>query len=140
MNRNSRIAIWLQEHFSFFQPEPLFGNLLGFLEGTMRETVLSALSTDGSVSVMIVSNAGNLLYSRTKGKVGKCIIEQVEFVPRTGKGLSFTFVDNDLTVLRSNGSDPRYSPQISLTEQAELSAFMETLRQKTEEFLKTAHT
>lgn len=141
MNSNNRLAVWLHEHFSFFKPEPLVKDLLRFLEGEMSETVLSALSTDGSLRVTVDSKSGKLLYDKIKSNrrdchKQRCVIEQVEFIPHEGKGFSFTVVDNEITIVRRNGSNPEYSPKIPPKEMAEISVFINQLRLKTEEFLR----
>ncbi len=131
---NNRVAVWLQEHFAFFKSEPLFKDIMRFLEGNIRETILSALSNDGSFSIVVESNFGGVSYDKTRGKVGKSVIEQVKFMPRNGSGFAFTVVDNELSILRYNGSDPQYSPKVTTKEQQELSEFMTELRKKTERF------
>ncbi|TSC85173.1 MAG: hypothetical protein G01um101417_40 [Parcubacteria group bacterium Gr01-1014_17] len=135
---NSRIALWLQEHFSFFKPEPFFKDLLRFLDGNMREGVCSTLSNDGSFGVIIENALGTLSYDREKGKAGKkIVVEEIEFIPRVRNegGFSFTLVNSDISILRRNGQNPEYSPKISAREIAEISVFMNSLRLKTEKFL-----
>lgn len=129
---NSRVAVWLQEHFSFFTQEPLFKDLLRLLEGKMRERG-QHISRD--MGVVIDNEFGTILYDKLT-KVGRCIIEQVEFIPCRGKGFAFTVVDNELSIVRRNGSDPEYSPKMCPKEMAEISVFVNQLRLKTEEFLK----
>ncbi|MDP3661656.1 MAG: hypothetical protein Q8R17_02300 [bacterium] len=134
---NSRVAVWLHEHFTFFKPEPLVKDLTRFLQGKMQETVLSTLSNDGSVRIVVESNSGTMSYSKMRGKFGKCSIEEIEFIPNEMSGFAFTVVDNELSILRHNGDDPKHHPHITVAEQQEFSEFMAELRQKTEEFLKT---
>lgn len=134
---NSRVTVWLQEFFTFFKPETLFIDIMRFLQGRMHETVLSALSNDGSFCIVVESDLGKILYDKKSVKIGKNVIEQVEFIPRCGNGFSFTLVDNELSIVRRNGSDPEYSPKISEKEMAEISVFISALRDKTNEFFRT---
>ncbi len=135
----NQLISWLQERFFCSKPKSLFQNLSRFLEGEMRETLLSQLSNDGSVSVVVRGIFGDLSYDKARGKAGKrIIIEQIEFIPKKWgeRGFLFIFVNNELSVLRHNGADPKYAPSMTLAEQQILTAFVDALRQKTEAFLK----
>lgn len=108
------------------------------LSGEMQEHVLSTLSNNGDVRVFVDGSIGKLLYDKIHARSGKPVeIEEIEFIPyqKGEKGFSFTLVENELSVLRHNGSAPRYTPQISALEQRELSVFMETLRNRVQSFL-----
>ena len=135
----NQLISWLQKRFFCSKPKLLFQNLSRFLEGKMRETLISQPSNDRSVSVVVQGIFGDLSYDKARGKTGKRIlIEQIEFVPKKcgERGFSFTFVNNELSVMRHNGADPSYAPSMTLAEQQTLTAFVEALRQKTEAFLK----
>lgn len=132
----------LQYIRSFTHSHP-FQNLVRFLDGEVHEHILSTLSNNGDVRVFIEGPLGKLSYDKTVGRIGKhAAIEEVEFIPYQGGvgGFSFTVVDNELSIVRRDGSEPEYSPRISLKESAEISVFLNQLRLKTEAFLQARRT
>ena len=129
----NQLISWLQERFFCSKPKLLFQNLSRFLDGEMKESVCSTLSNNGTVYFTIKGKLGDLIYERVRIKTGaRIVIEEIEFVSRvrSEKSFSFKLADNELSVLQYNGSNPCYSPRITIMEQQELTAFMDALRQK----------